>query len=261
VDRAGATASRDSTDPVAIGEETHLLLGRQAEVASIDRVLDSLRGGQSGVLVVHGAPGIGKTAVLEYAVGVASELHVVSVSGVQSETELGFAALHQLLVPFLAGVDDLPEPQRQALESAFGLKRGPTPDRFFVGLAALTLITEAAARRPVLCVIDDAQWLDRSSIEALGFLARRLLADPVGMLVAIREGQERSSLVSSLPELQLGGLPEAAAAELLIRVAKGPVSEAVVTSRRRGYGGQSARAHRDRSGAVTRRTLGARAAD
>jgi hypothetical protein len=131
--------------------------------------------------------------------------------------DMGFAGLHQLLVPFLGGLEGLPAPQRQALGSAFGLVAGPPPDRFLVGMAALTVLTDAAAARPVLCLIDDAQWLNRVSIEVLGFVARRLYADRVGMVFATRtrKEEERAVVLAGLSELTVGGLSEEAAHELL----------------------------------------------
>src|SRR5258707_964583 len=136
---------------------------------------------------------------------------------------MGFAGLHRLLVPFLGGLPGLPGPQRQALGSAFGLAAGPAPDRFLVGLAALTLLTDAAAARPVLCLVDDAQWLDQVSVEMLGFVARRLYADRVGMLFTVREGEGQAGALAGLPELVLGGLPEEAASELVAASAGAPV--------------------------------------
>src|SRR5262245_32934006 len=157
------------------------LLDRAEETAALEGVLAAARDGLSGVLVLRGDAGIGKTALLEWAAGRAGDMRVARVAGVQAEMGLGFAGLHQLLVPFLGGLAGLPGPQRQALESAFGLAAGPPPDRFLVGLAALTLLTDAAAAaQPVLCLVDDAQWLDQVSVEVLGFVARRLYADRVG---------------------------------------------------------------------------------
>jgi predicted ATPase len=167
------------------------LLDRAPETAALEGVLAAARDGLSGVLVLRGEAGVGKTALLEWAVGQARDLQVARVAGVQAEMGLGFAGLHQLLIPFLGGLDGLPGPQRQALGSAFGLVDGPAPDRFLVGLAALTLLTDAAAGRPVLCLVDDAQWLDQVSVEVLGFIARRLYADRVGMLFTVREGRGR----------------------------------------------------------------------
>ena len=174
-----------------------------------------MRDGLSGVLVLRGDAGIGKTVLLDWAAGQAVDMQLARVAGMQAEMGMGFAGLHQLLVPFLGGLDGLPGPQRQALGSAFGLVDGPPSDRFLVGLAALTLLTDAAAGRPVLCLVDDAQWLDQVSVEVLGFVARRLYADRVGMLFTVREGEGQAAVLAGLPELMLGGLPEEAAGELL----------------------------------------------
>ena len=193
-----------------------VLLDRATEAAALEGVLAAARDGLSGVLVLRGEAGIGKTALLEWAAGQADDLHLARVGGVQAEMGMGFAGLHQLLVPFLGGLDELPPPQRQALGSAFGLVDGPRPDRFLVGLAALTLLTDAAAAgRPVLCLVDDAQWLDQVSVEVLGFVARRLYADRVGVLFTVREGAGQAAALAGLPELVLAGLPEQAAGELL----------------------------------------------
>ena len=125
-------------------------------------------------------------------------MQVARVAGVESEMDLGFAGLHQVVVPFLGDLERLPAPQRAALSAAFGMVSGAAPDRFLVGLAALTLITEAAVKQPVLCVVDDAQWLDRVSLEVLGFVARRLQADPVGMIFAVRDGERRTGPLDGL---------------------------------------------------------------
>jgi DNA-binding CsgD family transcriptional regulator len=178
-------------------------------------VLAAVRDGLSGVLVLRGDAGIGKTVLLEWAAGQAHDMQLARVTGVQAEMGMGFAGLHQLLVPFLGGLPGLPGPQRQALESAFGLVAGPAPDRFLVGLAALTLLTDAAAGRPVLCLVDDAQWVDQVSVEMLGFIGRRLYADQVAMLFTAREGEGDAAALAGLPELVLGGLPGEAASELL----------------------------------------------
>ena len=146
------------------------MLDRITETAALARVLAAVRDGLSGVLVLRGDAGIGKTVLLEWAAGQAHDMQPARVAGIQAEMGMGFAGLHQLLVPFLGGLDGLPGPQRQALESAFGLLAGPAPDRFLVGLAALTLLTDAAAGQPVLCLVDDAQWLDQVSVEVLGFV-------------------------------------------------------------------------------------------
>src|SRR5262245_28887527 len=192
------------------------LLDRAEETAALEGGLAAGRDGMSGVLVLRGDGGIGKTALLEWAAGRAGDMRLARVAGVQAEMGLGFAGLHQLLVPFLGGLAGLPGPQRQALESAFGLVAGPPPDRFLVGLAALTLLTDAAAAaRPVLCLVDDAQWLDQVSVEVLGFGARRLYADRVGVLFTVREGEGQAAGLAGLPELMLSGLPGEAAGELL----------------------------------------------
>jgi DNA-binding CsgD family transcriptional regulator len=191
-----------------------MLVDREAEVDALERLLAAAREGLSGVLVLTGEAGIGKTALLEHVAEMADDMRVCSVTGVGSEMDLGFAGLHQLLVPFLGGLEQLPEPQRQALASAFGLGESAPPDRFLVGLAALTLLTEAAAEQPVLCLIDDAQWLDRVSAEVLAFMARRLLADRVGMVFAVREG-ERAVPFEGLSVLRVDRLPREAASELL----------------------------------------------
>jgi DNA-binding CsgD family transcriptional regulator len=179
------------------------------------------------VLVLYGEVGVGKTALLDWAAGTAADMRVVRVSAAESEADLGFAGLHQLLAPLLDGLDRLPGPQRAALELAFGRSEGPPPDRFLVGLAALTLLTDAAAARPVLCVVDNGQWLDSESAEVLGFVARRLLADQVGMLFAVREGERRAVKLSGLPELPVTALSERAAREVLTEAAGGQVDARV----------------------------------
>jgi DNA-binding CsgD family transcriptional regulator/tetratricopeptide (TPR) repeat protein len=196
-----------------------MLVGRTKEVGALEDVLTSVRDGFSGVLVLRGEVGVGKTALLDWAAEAASDMRVARVAGVESEIDLGFAGLRQLLVPLLDGLDRLPAPQRAALRSAFGLTTGPSPDRFLVGLAALTLLTDAATSQPVLCVVDNAQSLDQASAEVLGFVARRLLADRVGMLFAVQDGEERAVVFHGLPELTVSGLPERAARELLATVA------------------------------------------
>jgi DNA-binding CsgD family transcriptional regulator len=208
-------------------EAIGMLVGRIKEIGALEDVLAALRDGLSGVLVLRGEVGIGKTALLDSVAGTAGDMQVARAAGVESEMDLGFAGLHQLLVPLLDGLDRLPAPQRAALQSAFGLVAGPPPDRFLVGLATLTLLTDAAASKPVLCVVDNAQWLDQASAEVLGFVARRLLADGVGMLFAIREGAQQASVFEGLPELTVGGLSDQAAYELLAAAAGGLVDPRV----------------------------------
>jgi DNA-binding CsgD family transcriptional regulator len=194
-----------------------VLVDRNDEVATLDRLLDAARGGSSGVLVLLGEAGIGKTTLLDWTTRRAREagMQVSRVAGFEAGMALGFAGLHQLLTPFMGGLDSLPAPQRRALEIVFGLTGGEVPDRFLVGLAALTLLTDAAALHPVLLVVDDAQWLDRASVDLLGFVARRLQADTVAILFALRDGEEVPASLEGLPALELLGLPDDAAAELL----------------------------------------------
>ena len=191
------------------------LIDRGAEKQALSGVLESVRQGMSGALVLRGEPGVGKSALLDYAVELAGDMQVVRTVAVESEKGLGFAAVHQLLVPFLPAVERLPDPQRRALRVAFGLVSGPPADPFLVGLAVLTLLSDAAETRPVLCVIDDAQWLDEESAHLLSFVARRLLADGVGLLFAVRETADAEPCLQALPELRICGLPEQAAYELL----------------------------------------------
>src|SRR5690242_2018814 len=201
-----------------------MLLNRLAERAVLAGLLDGARAGQSGVLVLRGEPGVGKTALLDNTVGSAASMRVARVAGVESEMELAFAALQQLCAPMLDGLERLPGPQRDALGVAFGLRAGTVPDRFLVGLAALSLLSEVAEQQPLLCVIDDAQWLDRASAQALAFVARRLLAEPVALVFATREPGDE---FRGLPELLVGGLRDGDAQELLSSVVRGPIDERV----------------------------------
>src|ERR1700761_2821056 len=171
--------------PMAVGQPAppgRALRGRRDECAVLDRLREGARAERSGVLVLRGEAGVGKTALLDYAIGSASDMRVVRASGVESEMELAFAALHQLCAPLLDRLDRLPGPQRDALEITFALSAGPVPDRFFVGLAVLGLLSEVAEERPILCVVDDAQWLDRASAQTLLFVARRLVAGAGGLV-------------------------------------------------------------------------------
>jgi DNA-binding CsgD family transcriptional regulator len=201
-----------------------MLLDRVPERAALSELLDAARAGRSGVLVMRGEPGVGKTALLENAIESAAGLRVARATGVESEMELAFAALQQLCAPMLDKLAGLPDPQRDALGVAFGLKTGAAPDRFLVGLAALSLLSEVAEQQPLLCVIDDAQWLDRASALVLAFVARRLLAEPVALVFATREPGEE---YRGLPELLVGGLRDGDAQELLSSVIRGPLDERV----------------------------------
>src|SRR5918994_4783842 len=163
------------------------LRGRAVECATLDQLIDAARSGESGALVVRGEPGIGKTALLQHAIESAPDLRLLRAVGVQSEMELAYAGLHQLCAPMLDRLDRLPDPQHEALRGAFGLSSGDTPDRFVVGLAALSLLSDTAEEQPLLCAVDDAQWLDKASALALAFVARRLLADSVAVVFVTRE--------------------------------------------------------------------------
>jgi DNA-binding CsgD family transcriptional regulator len=200
------------------------LTDRRGERGVLDQLINAVRAGGSRVLVVRGEPGVGKSALLDYLAGRASGCRVARAAGVESEMELAFAGLHQLLAPALDRIDRLPGPQREALRTAFGLRAGPVPDRFLVGLAVLGLVSEVAGERPLICVVDDEQWLDRASMQALGFAARRLAADPVGLVFAARvTGAE----LAGLPELAVEGLGDEDARALLDSALTGPVDARV----------------------------------
>ena len=192
-----------------------MLLGREREIAAIERLLHEARASRSGSLVLRGEPGIGKSALLEHAVARADAMRVLSASGVEAESELPFAGLHQLLWPVLDRAPGLPEMQRVALEGAFGLSADAVPDRFMVSLAVLALLTAVSDDEPLLCVVDDAHWLDRASGDALLFAVRRLQADPVALLAATREGEGRRFVAGGVSELTVEGLPDEVAAALL----------------------------------------------
>src|SRR5579862_2125458 len=206
------------------------LFGRTAELEILRRLISDARRGRSAVLVVRGEPGIGKTELLRQLIAEVPGFGVARVAGVESEMELPFAGLHQLCAPMLGRLGSLAEPQRRALSVAFGLVSGDSPDRFLVALAALSLMAEAAQERPILCVVDDAQWLDQASAQVLGFIGRRLLAEPVALVFAARTpapGAPAPDQLAGLPELRLGGLDEQAARALLATVISGPLDESV----------------------------------
>ena len=210
----------------ALPDRAPELIDRVTERVALDRLLEAVRVGESQALVVRGEPGVGKTVLLEYLAGRAADTgcQVARAAGVQSEMELAFAGLHQLCVPLLDHAERLPGPQRDALRTAFGLAAGPPPDRFFVGLAVLSLLSGVAGERPLICLIDDEQWLDQASAQALGFVARRLAADPVGIVFAARgPGAE----LAGLPELEVSGLREEDARALLEGALATPLDEQV----------------------------------
>ncbi len=200
------------------------LTGRVRERGVLDRFVAGVRGGAGAALVVRGEAGVGKSALLEYLAGRASGCVVVRAAGVQSEMELAFAGLQQLCAPLLGYAGGLPGPQREALRTAVGVSAGRVPDRFLVGLAVLGLLSAAAEERPLVCLVDDQQWLDDASAQALGFAARRLAADPVGLVFAARvAGRD----LAGLAELVVGGLAEGNARELLASVLTGPLDARV----------------------------------
>lgn len=200
------------------------LLGREHDRAVLDDLTVRARtGGQ--VLVLRGEAGIGKTALLDYVGAHADGFTVTRVAGVQADMELAFAGVQQLCAPLMAQVTAVPPPQRAALEVAFGYGSGPPPDRFLVGLAVLSLLAAAAAGQPVLCIIDDAQWLDEVSVQTLAFVARRLLAEPVAMVFAVRDGHP--DVLADLPAHTVAGLSDTAARELLESVMIGGIDPLV----------------------------------
>jgi DNA-binding CsgD family transcriptional regulator len=201
------------------------LLGRQRECEVLGRLLGAARGGDGGVLVVHGEPGVGKTALLDWTIEEGRQLRVLRTVGVEGEMELPFAALQQLCSPVLDRLERLPDPQRDALSVAFGLSAGQAPNPFLVGLATLGLLSEASEERPLLCVVDDAQWLDRASARSLAFVARRLLAEKIAFVFTARE---RGHALAGLPELHVEPLGHRDARTLLESVLPARLDEHVL---------------------------------
>jgi DNA-binding CsgD family transcriptional regulator len=202
------------------------LVDRVSECDVLERLVAGARAGQSAVLVLRGEAGVGKTALLRHLSATAEGCRIARAVGVESEMELAFAGLHQLCAPMLDGLDRLPGPQRDALGTAFGLSAGPPPDRFLVGLAVLSLLADAAEEQPLLCIVDDAQWLDRVSAQTLAFVARRLLAERVGLVFGVRQSLDGHAL-EGLPELVIEGLPADDARRLLDATITGPLDEQV----------------------------------
>jgi DNA-binding CsgD family transcriptional regulator len=200
------------------------LIGRHTECGVLNRLVDAVRAGQSRAIVLSGEAGVGKTALLDYVAKQASDCRVIRAAGVQSEMELPFAALHQVCAPVLGNLERLPVPQRDALRIAFGLTVGSAPDRFLVGLAVLSLLADAAEQQPLVCLLDDEQWLDRSSAQVLGFVARRVVAESVGLVFGARIA---SRDLAGLPELAVEGLRAADARALLDAALVGPLDTRV----------------------------------
>src|SRR2546421_7338268 len=200
------------------------LTGRRSERDLLDRLIEAVRAAESRALVVRGEPGVGKTALLDYIVEHASGCRVARAAGIQSEMELAYASLHQLLAPMRDRLEPLPDPQRDALRTAFGLSPGPAPDRFLVALAVLSLLSDVAEEQPLICLVDDEQWLDRASAQALAFVARRLEAESVGLVFAARKPSDD---VAGLPDLGGAGLREDDARRLLQSVLTAPLDARV----------------------------------
>ena len=200
------------------------LINRRTECTLLDGVLQAVRSGESRVLVLHGEPGVGKSALMDYIASRVSGCRLVRAAGVESEMELAYAALHQLCAPLLDRLDDLPAPQREALSTAFALSAGPTPDRLLLGLAVLGLVSAAAENQPLVCMIDDLQWVDRASMEALAFVARRLGAETVALIMATRTADPE---FTKLPKMEVSGLRNGDARALLDLVWTAPLDERV----------------------------------
>jgi len=209
---------------MSVNTDNPRLHGRQAECGRLATLVDDVRAGGSGVMVVHGGPGTGKTALLDFTAALGTGLRVVRASGAEPETELAFGGLHRLCGTMLDLLGRLPGPQRETLEIAFGLRAGPGPDRFLAGLAVLGLLAESAGDHPLLCVIDDAHWLDQASRSALGFAARRLTTEPLLLLFAVRQPVRD---LEDLPAMPLGGLRDADARDLLATIVRCPIDDRV----------------------------------
>ena len=209
------------------GNSLTSLSGRRTECAALDGLLDRVRGGRSAVVVLRGDAGIGKTALLRYVTDQAAGFSVARCMGVESDMELAFTGLHDLCAPILSCLDALIEPQRAALSVALGLASGEPPESFLVALAALNLFAQAAEERPLLCVVDDAQWLDQATAQVLGFLGRRLLAEPVALVFATRTTDALDDPLAGLPDLRLSGLDERSARALLASVTTARLDESV----------------------------------
>ncbi|GAA5178741.1 LuxR family transcriptional regulator [Rugosimonospora acidiphila] len=222
ITRSSPPEARRATGPRSVP-----LPGRQEQCLAIDELTDSVRAGRSAVLVLVGEAGIGKTRLLEYAAGAAADLRIAQVAGWEPEARLAYAALHRLLRPYLDRTARLPSPQRDALAAAFGLAAGVRADRFLVGLATLTLLADVACGLPLVCLVDDAHWLDRETVAVLAFIARRLRAERIGLMIAARDEPVPPPALDGLPRLPIAGLPDRAARELLALAAPGRIAPLV----------------------------------
>jgi DNA-binding CsgD family transcriptional regulator len=223
-DRSGAFAGQEPAGARAVPD---VLVGRSGDRGALDELVEAIRQGLSRSLVILGEPGIGKTRLLEYVAQAAGGVRTVRIAGLESELRLGFAALHRMLVPFLDRVGLLPAPQREALDSVFGLAAGPPPDRFLVSMSVLTLAAEIAAEQPLIWLVDDAHWVDRESLEVLGFVGRRLHADKTGLLFCARAASPGLAALDGLPTRHLSGLEPAAARALLAATVSEPLNARV----------------------------------
>jgi hypothetical protein len=212
--------------PVAI-PTVSTLLGRENEISTLERLLADARIGHSRVAVIEGEAGVGKSAILDRLEELGDGMDVARAAGVEPEMDIPYSGLHQLLMPFLDGIQRIPGPHKDALQSAFGLDRGSPGDRFFIGMAVLALLSDAAMKNPVLCVVDDAHRLDTASLDALGFTARRMVADRLAMVFAVREEDPRSAALQGVARVELHGLAEHPALELLEETVDGPLDAAV----------------------------------
>jgi hypothetical protein len=223
--RPGARSPRTRATG-ARGRAGSRLLGRRQECAALHGVLDAARSRRSATVVIRGEAGSGKSALLDHVRASAVEFQVARCCGVESEMELAYAGLHQLCSPLLGRIDQLPDPQRHALEAALGLTGATGRDRFLVGLAVLSLWAVSTDEQPLLCLVDDAQWLDQASLQTLAFVGRRLAAEPIALVFAVREGAGGAEL-AGLPALSLGGLDREDAHQLLASVVRAPLDEHV----------------------------------
>ena len=227
--RASEHPPTDPGESAEPGWDGTMLLGRGAEIEVLARVIGQVRAGGSAALVIRGEAGIGKTGLLNEMISLADDFELVRVDGVESEVQLGYAALHRIVLPFIDRIGHLPLPQREALESAFGISASGPPDRFLVALAALTLLGDIERTSPLLVVVDDAHWLDPDSVLALACVGRRLLGDRMSLVCAVRETLPDPLTYQGWRELHLRGLEEASARELLLSLAKTPVHGRVAT--------------------------------